>query len=145
MNRIFELNLLNPIGYKKKEMTLNEMIKNALLAPTGSEFFIKYSFSFSDSDVTFTYISAGEKDPLTQEEKIQIESGRSIPIRSDEDIVIPEGKYLFEQYPDIAEEESLSRVLSSLLIAKGGENTVYVRILKENTLECVMQALRPTK
>ncbi len=145
MNRIFELNLLNPIGYKKKEMTLNEMIKNALLAPTGSEFFIKYSFSFSDSDVTFTYISAGEKDPLTQEEKIQIESGRSIPIRSDEDIVIPEGKYLFEQYPDIAEEESLSRVLSSLLIAKGGENTVYVRILKENTLECVMQALRPVK
>lgn len=145
MNRIFELNLLNPIGYKKKEMTLNEMIKNALLAPTGSEFFIKYSFSFSDSDVTFTYISAGEKDPLTQEEKIQIESGRSIPIRSEEDIVIPEGKYLFEQYPDIAEEESLSRVLSSLLIAKGGENTVYVRILKENTLECVMQALRPVK
>lgn len=145
MDRIFELNLLNPIGYKKKEMTLNEMIKNALLAPTGSEFFIKYSFSFSDSDVTFTYISAGEKDPLTQEEKIQIESGRSIPIRSDEDIVIPEGKYLFEQYPDIAEEESLSRVLSSLLIAKGGENTVYVRILKENILECVMQALRPTK
>ena len=45
----------------------------------------------------------------------------------------------------IAEEESLSRVLSSLLIAKGGENTVYVRILKENTLECVMQALRPVK
>ena len=63
--------------------------------------------------------------------------------REDDDFFIPEGTYLFEQYPDIVEEAMLGTSLLQILSIKGGEGTVYVRILKENTLECVMQALRP--
>ena len=143
IGRILKLTLFNPIVYKSVGMDFNSMLKKCLLSPTGSECSIQYDFSFSDEGINLKYVKSGFKTPPSEEEKKTIERGDVPMRREDEDFFIPEGTYLFEQYPDIVEEAMLGTSLLQILSIKGGEGTVYVRILKENTLECVMQALRP--
>ena len=138
-----KLNLFNPLTYKREDFSFNELLKKILLSEKGSDSFILYRFSYNDTGCTFTRIDSGFKTPLTEQEKERIESGRSPMIREDEDTSIPEGRYYFEQYPDLSEEELLPFTFASITAAKGGEDRLYVRLYKENELECVMQAFRP--
>lgn len=138
-----KLNLFNPLTYKREEFTFNSLLKKILLSPKGSDSFILYSFSYEDCGCTFKKLDSGFKTPLTHEEKERIESGHTPIIRDDEDTSIPSGKYLFEQYPDLSEEELLPITFASITAAKGGEDILYIRLYKENELECVMQAFRP--
>lgn len=138
-----KLNLFNPLTYKREDFSFNQMLKKILLSEKGSDSFILYSFSYSDDGCRLKKLDSGFKTPLTDKEKERIESGHSPIIREDENTSIPEGKYYFEQYPDLSEEELLPLTFASITAAKGGEDRLYVRLYKENELECVMQAFRP--
>lgn len=140
-----KLTMFNPLTFKREEISFNQLLVKMLKAEKGSDAFILYSFSFSDTGCNLRQIDSGFKTPLTKEEKERIERGLSPIVREDEDTSIPAGTYLFEQYPDLSEEELLSTTFSSIAAAKGGEALLYVRLYKENTLECVMQAFRPCK
>lgn len=137
------LNLFNPLTYKREDYDFNSLLIKMLKAEKGSDSFILYSISFDDSSLKLKKIDSGFKTPLSQEEKDRIESGLSPIVRDDEDTSIPSGKYYFEQYPDLSEEQLLSLTFSQIAAKKGGNNLLYVRLYKENTLELVMQAFRP--
>lgn len=138
-----KLNLINPLTFKRVEISFNELMLKMLLSPKGSDSFILYSYVFDDSGCKFTRVDSGMKSPLTKEEKERIESGLSPIVRDDDDTSIPAGSYLFEQYPDLSEEELLATTFAAITAAKGDSNLLYVRLYKENELECVMQAFRP--
>ncbi len=137
------LNLFNALTYKREDMDFNSLLLKMLKAETGSDAFLLYSFSFNDGGLNLKRLDSGFKSPLTAEEKERIESGRTPIVRADEDTSIPEGKYFFEQYPDLSEEELLAMTLSHIASQKGGSDKIYVRLYKESILECVMQAFRP--
>ena len=138
-----KLTLFNPLTYKREDISFNPLMLKMLLAPKGSDSFILYSFSYTDSGCILKQLDSGTKTPLTKEEKERIEMGLSPMIREDENTSIPEGKYIFQQFPDLSEEKLLSTTVAAITAAKGGENLLYVRLYKENELECVMQAVRP--
>lgn len=141
-NRVQKLLLANPLTYKEEEFDFNGLLRKILLSPAGTDGFIHFKFVFSDSGAMFSRLSSGIKSPMTEEEKETIEHGLTPIIRSDEKVSIPAGKYYFEQYPDLSEEQLLTRTLASL-ISIGSGNEIYVRLYKENFLETVMQAFRP--
>ncbi len=138
-----KLNLINALTFKRERTTFNSLMLKMLMAPRGSDGFILYSFSYSDGGISLKQVDSGFKTPLTDKEIERINSGLSPIVRSDEDTSIPAGKYYFEQYPDLSEEALLEKTLASISSAKGGEKLIYVRLYKENELECVMQAFRP--
>ncbi len=138
-----KLNLINPLTFKRVEISFNELMLKMLLSPKGSDSFILYSYAFDDSGCKFTRVDSGMKSPLTKEEKERIERGLSPIVRDDDNTSIPAGSYLFEQYPDLSEEELLATTFAAITAAKGDSNLLYVRLYKENELECVMQAFRP--
>lgn len=140
-NRLQKLTLTNPLTYKPKEMEFNAMLRFILLAPVGTDAFIRFRFSFSDSGATFERMESGYKEPLTEKEKAETEAGLRPKIRDGETLSIPVGTYYFEQYPDLSEEKLLTRTLSALLSVGSGDE-IYVRLFKENMLECVMQGFR---
>ena len=143
MDRIHKLELFNPLTFRRTGTGFNELIRTMLTAPTGTDSFIRYDFTFSDSGAVFTYTDSGIKTPLSDEEKERIESGLTPLVRDDEDTAIPAGKYAFEQYPDLAEESLLTMALAGLIGLGGCRDSIYVRLYKENALELVMQAFRP--
>ena len=143
MERLQKLELFNPLTYRRTETGFNELIRTMLTAPTGTDSFIRYDFTFTDAGAEFRASDSGMKSPLSDEEKKRIESGLSPLVRDDEDTAIPAGRYAFEQFPDLAEESGLTMTLAGLLSVRGAENSIYVRLYKENVLELVMQAFRP--
>ena len=143
MERLQKLELFNPLTYRREETGFNALIRTMLSAPVGTDSFIRYDFTFSDAGAVFSYRDSGMKTPLSDGEKKRIESGLSPLVRDDEDTAIPSGRYAFEQYPDLSEESMLTMTLAGIIGFSGAQNTVYVRLYKENALELVMQAFRP--
>ena len=111
------LNLFNPLTYKREDYDFNSLLIKMLKAEKGSDSFILYSISFDDSSLKLKKIDSGFKTPLTKEEKDRIESGLSPIVRDDDDTSIPSGKYYFEQYPDLSEEQLLSLTFSQSCIS----------------------------
>lgn len=135
---IFSLNLTHEITYKEEEINFSTIDDMAI----GSETCFCYHFYFEDVFLKTDLIWSGTRKPLTKKEKEIIESGFPPIPRDDEHLFIPVGKYsLLQTIPF----DDKSKLIRSILpfTSKKQEGKLYVRFVKENVLECVMQLFFP--
>ena len=141
MNRAIKLTLSSPIYYRSTPLTLEELQRKADRSMPGYDAAVLYSYSYEGEILSLRRLEAGERDGYTDEEKRIIESGGTVRRKDDEDFMIPEGSYLFEQLPFLPPESGLQRLI--LPYATGMSGRVFVRIYRESILESVMQLLFP--
>ncbi len=142
MQRALTLNLISPIYYFPVSLSLGEAVSSADKKAIGYDAVIEFAYSFKDEKLSISTIGSGERDGYTEEERKIIEAGGSIKRKDGESVEIPSGKYLFEQLPFIPEENEIPRIILPYL--KDREGRFYIRIYKENILECVLQLLFPS-
>ena len=142
MQRAITLNLISPIYYFPASLSLGEAVSRADTKAIGYDAVLEFSYSFKDEKLSISSICSGEREGYTEEERKVIESGGTIERKEGESVEIPAGKYLFEQLPFIPEETEIPRIILPYL--KDSEGRFYIRIYKENILECVLQLLFPS-
>ena len=135
---VFSLNLSYELTYR--EAPVNFETIDSL--PVGSETCFRYHFFFDDVFIRTKLIWSGTRKPLSKKEKDIIESGFPPLPRDDEHLFIPVGRYsMLQTVPAVSEGELSRHILP--FSASRQEGTVYVRFIKENELECVMQLFFP--
>ena len=132
--RVQTVELEYNLGYKEKELEFNALLLCMLTAPEGSDGCIRYRIEKSPKGYNLKRISSGISISLTD----SIKRGNN----EDNDLVISSGTYIFEEYPDLSEQQILMDTLSDILGTRG-KDEIYIRIYKKDSLECVMQAFRP--
>lgn len=135
---IFSLTLSYELTYREDAVSF-ETIDSM---PVGSETCFAYDFRFDDVFIRTDLIWSGTRKPLTKKEKEIIESGFPPLPREDEHLFIPEGKYALLQSVPVSRESELARHILPFTSTRQ-EGRVYVRFIKENELECVMQLFFP--
>ena len=142
MQRAIRLHLIDPLYYQSSLFTLSSLVKKAEKADIGYDAAIRYSYSFQDEKLELKQQESGERNGYTEAEKAVIESGGRLDRKENEDMEIPASSYLFEQLPFIPEEADLPRIILPYLEKRSG--TFFLRLYKENILECVVQLLFPS-
>lgn len=132
--RVRKIRLENDLSYREKVLGFNDLLLGMLTAPTGTDGFIRYRIVFRDGTYGLERLESGISTPLRSTLQDENEKGRNL--------VIPSGTYYFEEYPDLSEEEILKDTLSTLL-GIIGKDEIIVRLYKKNSLECVLQGMRP--
>lgn len=135
---IFTLNLSHEITYKEETIYFDTIEGLDI----GSETCFCYHFYFDDVCLRTDLIWSGSKKPLTKKEKDIIESGFPPLPRDDENLFIPVGRYSLLQTLPVSDKSKLTRVILPFT-SKKQEGKLYVRFIKENVLECVMQLFFP--
>lgn len=135
---IFTLNLSHEITYKEETIYFDTIEGLAV----GSETCFCYHFYFDDVCLRTDLIWSGSRKPLTKKEKDIIESGFPPLPRDDENLFIPVGRYSLLQTLPVSDKSKLTRVILPFT-SKKQEGKLYVRFIKENVLECVMQLFFP--
>ena len=142
MQRSIKLTLGSPIYYRRTGLSLSEAVNKADKMAIGYDAVFHYSYSFCNERMVLSLLSSGEREGYTEEEKRIIESGGILDRKEWEDEELPAGKYLFEQLPFMPDEKDLQKII--LPYAVSSDDEFYVRIYKENILECVFQLLFPS-
>lgn len=133
--RTQKLHILNSIYYRKEAGDLKTLISSLSKKEPGFDSIAKLSFSMKDEDLSLC------------EEGIAIHEGKPSlePDKRPEDpsgyITISDGEYLFQQLPALPVERIKLYLLP--FIAGKKEGIIYIRILKENAFEEVMQFIMP--
>ncbi len=130
MFEIMTLNLGSSMIYGIKEASFNDVISSIYGKENGFEALFRYKIIYSDECIRL--------------EKEESAFGHLIngAENADETMELPPGKYLFSQLPLAENEEALQRLFLPLAY-KSTCNTLYVRLIKENELEAVMQFMLP--
>lgn len=131
MDRCLKLYLQNTIYYERSSQGLEQFIDRIYKEEPGFETISSYDFSFEDDGLNLVNMENGIKmGPPSLEPQTDPWPGLSIKLQ--------EGSYLFTQLPVLDDVTKLKSALMPFL-----RNTMsgrcYVRLYKENTLECVMQ------
>jgi hypothetical protein len=89
-----------------------------------------------------TVLFTGYQDPPTEEMKQAVEQGLSIPERK-KDWVIEPGDYYFVQLPLTPTAAEIEKELQPLVERQAcdGSSNIYLRMVKENLLEVIVQVL----
>ena len=135
---IFTLNLSHEITYKEETIDFST-IDNM---DVGSETCFCYHYYFDDVFLKTDLIWSGTRKPLTKKEKDIIESGFPPLPRDDENLFIPVGRYSLLQTIPVSDKAMLTKSILPFKTKKQ-EGKVYVRFVKGNVLECVMQLFFP--
>ncbi|AEV29725.1 hypothetical protein SpiGrapes_1932 [Sphaerochaeta pleomorpha str. Grapes] len=89
-----------------------------------------------------TVLFSGHQDPPDEVTKLAIEQGKTIPERK-KDWAIEPGDYNFVQLPFTPTAEQIEEELQPLLERQAcdGCSTIYIRMIKENLLEVIVQVI----
>lgn len=142
MQRAINLTLSTALYYKASSSSLDELARKTDNAEIGYDAFVSFHYSFRDEMLKLVPVSSGEREGYTEEERRIIENGGMIERKANESEEIPAGRYLFEQLPFIPSEKDLARII--LPYARTADGSFYIRLFKENMLECIAQLLFPS-
>lgn len=142
MQRAITLTLSTPLYYLPSSQSLDELIEKTIHAPVGYDAMIKAEYSFREEQLSISFISSGERNGYTEDEKKIIETGGILARKEEETEEIPAGRYIFEQLPILPEAKILPRII--LPYTKEKEGLFYIRLFKESILECIAQLLFPS-
>ena len=134
-----ELNLLTDLRYHPFEGGAEELGRQVFRGEAGTDGLLHIAFIYSD-DFSFKIVSCGFRLPYTEEEKRILESGEALPLKADETVILPAGRYLFSQQAPFDSMDDLRR---SLLPWCGLSKHCYARLFKENALHEVLQLFVP--
>ena len=135
---LFSLNLSNPISYIRQDHGLGDILD---MIP-GSEVCFCYDFDYDDVIFRISRRWSAFRAPYSDDEKRIIEAGGIPPERSGYGLSIPAGDYSLLQTVPVDDEKEL-RSVAMTIAGRYRCGTMYVRMLKENPLECVMQIFVP--
>ncbi|MCH3917643.1 MAG: hypothetical protein LKE40_09320 [Spirochaetia bacterium] len=112
-------------------------------SPSGCEATLQISYRHSDG-IDFEIEKIGFAQPPEKAVQEAVAAGKEIPL-PEHNMEIPAGTYIFEQIPWLPNKESFESSLLSFSCAPGFPNQgfFFVRLLKENSLEVIMQLLGP--
>ena len=133
---LFTVNLLNAMEYRKDNPSLDSI--EAMEA--GSETVFCFRHGYDDVIFTLDLLWSGSREPWTAEEKALIDRGLPSPHREGYGLQIPAGRYRLLQCMPVADEKELRRIAMPFAGTRS-TGTLYVRFLKENAFETVMQLL----
>ena len=135
MDRCLKLYLQNSMFYIKSDENLDSFIARIYKEDPGFETISIYDFEFGDEGIKIANNENGFKlGPPSLEPQPDPCPGNSIALK--------EGSYLFTQMPVPENASDISRLLMPFL-RNSMKGKVYVRLYKENMLECVMQFFLP--
>ena len=101
-----------------------------------------YSFGYDDVIFRISRRWSAFRAPYSDDEKRIIEAGGIPPERSGYGLSIPAGDYSLLQTVPVEDEKKL-RSVAMTIAGRYRCGTMYVRMFKENPLECVMQIFVP--
>lgn len=130
--------LLSPLRYKPFPASAEDLGKLVYGGEAGTDGLLHIGFSYSD-DITLLILDKGFREPLPEEEKALLESGRALPVKESETVQLPAGRYYFSQYPPL-EGDSLKRLL---LPWCGMAKHCYLRLFNEGPCHQVLQLFVP--
>lgn len=131
---LFTLNLAQALEYRADDVALTSIDD----MPIGAETCFAYTFSYDDVIFRMERCWSGSREPFTAQEKTMAEAGEVLPHRPGHDLLIPAGRYRLLQAVPAMDEASLRRTAMSFAGTEAS-GMLYVRFLKENVFECVMQ------
>ncbi len=131
---LFTLNLAHALEYRADDVDLTSIDD----MPIGAETCFAYTFSYDDVIFRMERGWSGSREPFTAQEKAIVEAGEVLPHRPGHDLVIPTGRYRLLQTIPVTDEASLRRTAMPFAGTEAS-GRLYVRLLKENAFECVMQ------
>lgn len=135
MDRCLKLFLQNTLYYERTEERMDDFLSRLFKEDPGFETLSTYEFSFSDEGLKLLNTENGMKfGPPSLEPQEDPCPGKSLHLAT--------GTYLFSQMPIPETEAGVKRLLMPFL-RNAMSGKVYVRIYKENILECVLQFFLP--
>lgn len=130
MFEIMTLNLGSPMSYGIKDASFNDVLSSIYEKENGFEALFRYKIIYSDECIGLEKEEAAFGHLLKGAEE------------AEDIMMLNSGRYIFSQLPIPDDENELQRLFLPLAY-KSSCSTLYIRLIKENELEAVMQFMLP--